>query len=83
MSSSLRAYPPGASAIGHRADVEALRALAVCVVLVFHALPWALPGGFLGVDVFFVVSGGYYRLNSGSDKGLSLGRFHGRLPAFG
>jgi len=43
--------------LGHRADVEALRALAVSVVLIFHALPWALPGGFLGVDVFFVVSG--------------------------
>jgi hypothetical protein len=26
---------------------------------------------------------GHYRLNSGSDKGLSLGRFHGRLAAFG
>jgi peptidoglycan/LPS O-acetylase OafA/YrhL len=41
----------------HRSDIEALRALAVAVVLVYHAFPTALPGGFLGVDVFFVVSG--------------------------
>lgn len=41
----------------HRNDIEALRALAVSVVLVFHALPALLPGGFLGVDIFFVVSG--------------------------
>lgn len=41
----------------HRNDIEALRALAVSVVLVFHALPAMLPGGFLGVDIFFVVSG--------------------------
>lgn len=41
----------------HRSDIDALRALAVGAVLVHHALPGAWPGGFLGVDVFFVVSG--------------------------
>lgn len=40
-----------------RTDIEALRALAVTLVLVFHAFPNALPGGFVGVDVFFVISG--------------------------
>lgn len=40
-----------------RPDIEGLRALAVLGVLVFHLSPGALPGGFVGVDVFFVISG--------------------------
>ena len=40
-----------------RPEIQALRAVAVLLVLVFHAWPSALPGGFVGVDVFFVVSG--------------------------
>lgn len=40
-----------------RRDIEGLRALAVVSVLVSHAFPSALPGGFVGVDVFFVISG--------------------------
>lgn len=43
---------------GHRlAGLDGLRALAIAAVLVFHLDPTWLPGGFLGVDVFFVVSG--------------------------
>lgn len=42
---------------GQRADIQGLRALAVGLVLVFHLWPAVLPGGFVGVDVFFVVSG--------------------------
>ncbi len=37
--------------------LDGLRALAIIAVLVFHLTPAALPGGFLGVDVFFVISG--------------------------
>jgi peptidoglycan/LPS O-acetylase OafA/YrhL len=42
---------------GQRADIQALRALAVLGVLVYHLWPGTLPGGFVGVDVFFVISG--------------------------
>lgn len=40
-----------------RPEIQALRALAVAGVVVYHLWPGALPGGFVGVDVFFVISG--------------------------
>ena len=39
------------------AGLDGLRALAVGTVILFHFVPGALPGGFLGVDIFFVISG--------------------------
>ena len=41
----------------YRADIDGLRALAVGGVVLFHAFPHKLAGGFTGVDVFFVISG--------------------------
>ncbi len=40
-----------------RADIQAFRAVAVLLVVVFHLWPTRLPGGYIGVDVFFVISG--------------------------
>ncbi|GIJ39062.1 acyltransferase family protein [Micromonospora andamanensis] len=42
---------------GFRGDIEGMRALAVVLVLAGHAAPALLPGGYVGVDVFFVISG--------------------------
>ncbi|UOQ57720.1 acyltransferase [Leucobacter allii] len=42
---------------GMRTDIQGLRALAVGVVVVFHLSASLLPGGYIGVDVFFVISG--------------------------
>ena len=42
---------------GYRADVDGLRAVAVTAVIAFHLNKAWLPGGFTGVDIFFVISG--------------------------
>ncbi len=41
----------------YRKDIDALRGLAILLVIIFHAFPQKLTGGFVGVDVFFVISG--------------------------
>ncbi|QDB80152.1 acyltransferase [Georgenia wutianyii] len=48
---------PATPARGHIQGLDGLRTLAVGAVLVYHLRPTSLPGGFLGVDVFFVISG--------------------------
>lgn len=47
----------GAAAPGYRPDIDGLRAFAVAGVVIYHAFPWAVPSGFVGVDIFFAISG--------------------------
>ncbi|MDP3499361.1 MAG: acyltransferase family protein [Myxococcales bacterium] len=48
---------PVASPSEYRAEVDGLRGVAIALVVAFHGWPRLLPGGFVGVDVFFVLSG--------------------------
>ena len=41
----------------YRSEIDGLRALAICSVLIYHFFPNILPNGYLGVDIFFVISG--------------------------
>jgi peptidoglycan/LPS O-acetylase OafA/YrhL len=65
--------PTGALEIGYRADIDGLRAIAVLSVIGFHADPNSVRGGFIGVDVFFVISG--YLISSLILSGLHDGSF--------
>ena len=65
----------------YRPDIDGLRALAIVCVVAFHADRALLPGGFCGVDVFFVISGflitGIIVGELESDR-FSFGRFYAR-----
>ena len=67
---------------GHRRDIEGLRAIAVGLVVLYHLGVPGFDGGYIGVDVFFVVSG-YLITNSllgeaGKESGLRLRNFYAR-----
>ena len=58
--------PPGPdSPFRYRPDVDGLRAVAVLAVILFHMSPENFPGGFLGVDVFYVVRINMYSVGTG------------------
>src|SRR5262245_5529376 len=57
----------------HRQDIDGLRALAVVPVVLFHAGLTQIPGGFVGVDIFFVISG--YLITSLILDEMAEGRF--------
>src|ERR1700745_3115380 len=65
-----------------RPDIQGLRAIAVALVVVHHLYPSVLPGGFVGVDVFFVISGflitGHLWRGYAKTGTLSLVEFWGR-----
>jgi len=65
--------PSTPAAHHYRPDIDGLRAIAIGLVLVFHAFPESLPGGFVGVDVFFVISG--YLISGLIIADLQAGRF--------
>lgn len=50
-------HPGVAPAAAYRPDIDGMRALAVLAVIAFHINKFLLPGGFVGVDIFFVISG--------------------------
>ncbi|WP_367874294.1 acyltransferase family protein [Luteolibacter sp. Populi] len=79
-----------ASSFPYRPSIDGLRAIAILAVFIFHLHPSWLPGGFVGVDVFFVLSG--YLITSvitaeHADGNFSLRKFYQRriarlFPAF-
>ena len=61
------------SNLKYRTDIDGLRAVAVLGVVIYHAFPWMIPGGFIGVDIFFVISG--YLISGILYKGHKSGNF--------
>ena len=81
---------PGGERTGFRPDLEGLRGIAVALVLLYHAEVPGFTGGFVGVDVFFVLSGflitGILVRELQTSVTVSLSRFYARrirriLPA--
>ncbi|MEO8374110.1 MAG: acyltransferase family protein [Sphingomonas bacterium] len=57
----------------YRPDIDGLRTLAVLPVIMFHLGMSSVPGGFVGVDVFFVISG--FLISGGIQRDIAEGRF--------
>jgi peptidoglycan/LPS O-acetylase OafA/YrhL len=64
---------PAMAHVAYRPDIDGLRAVAVLSVVVYHAMPPLMRGGFVGVDVFFVISG--YLISSIVFGSLKQGTF--------
>ncbi|ABR91569.1 Hypothetical protein mma_1707 [Janthinobacterium sp. Marseille] len=61
------------SHIKYRPDIDGLRAVAILPVVIFHAFPQYVIGGFVGVDIFFVISG--FLISSIIIKEINEGKF--------
>ncbi|VEF10116.1 lipopolysaccharide modification acyltransferase [Pseudomonas fluorescens] len=59
--------------LSYRPDIDGMRALAILAVVIYHAFPQFATGGFVGVDIFFVISG--YLISSIIFKGVSANDF--------
>lgn len=53
----MKEVPARNTVLKYRPDIDGMRCVAVLSVLIFHLSPNKMPGGFVGVDVFFVISG--------------------------
>lgn len=72
---------PRTSRPGYRPDIDELRAVAVLAVIVFHFWKNSIPAGYMGVDVFYVISGFVITgtLFRDADRGrFSIGAFYVR-----
>jgi peptidoglycan/LPS O-acetylase OafA/YrhL len=69
----MRAFATTSYGSHYRPDIDGLRAVAVLSVVVFHAFPGKLTGGFVGVDIFFVISG--YLISTIIFESLADGKF--------
>ena len=57
-----------------RVDIHGLRGIAVLLVVLYHLKLWVIPGGYIGVDIFFVISG--YLITSHLRDALNSNRFN-------
>jgi peptidoglycan/LPS O-acetylase OafA/YrhL len=76
-----RQESPLTKQLQYRPDIDGLRAVAVLAVVAFHAFPSLLPGGFVGVDIFFAISGyliGYIVLTEVASGRFSYMGFYAR-----
>ena len=64
---------PAQDRLSYRPDIDGLRAAAVVLVVLFHAFPDFCPGGFVGVDIFFVISG--YLITGNILAGIAANEF--------